>query len=342
MPAASHVEKEGTFTNTQRLRPVARQGARPAGRRALGAVVHAPPGQAREGALRAARPPQRDWPIAQPARGTTPSTARARAGRRGRAARRSTATTWRPGAPRVAASPSSRTTARPPAAAGSTAASTPTASTRRGAATPATSTRPAAGSRPSGAGRGRPTAASSTTAPRPTPRPARGRSASATSGGTSEQERWTGYDVPDFPVDKPPGLPGAARRAQGMDAISGTDPFIMMADGRGWLYSPSGLLDGPLPTHYEPIESPVAQPAVPGDRREPGGAPLGARRTTRTRRPDDPRYPLVATTFRLTEHHTAGGDEPQPAVAGRAAAGDVRRDRPRPRRASAGSRTAAG
>ena len=35
MPAAAHVEKEGTFTNTQRLRAVARQGARPAGRRAL-------------------------------------------------------------------------------------------------------------------------------------------------------------------------------------------------------------------------------------------------------------------------------------------------------------------
>ena len=52
MPAAAHVEKDGTFTNTQRLRAVARQGARPAGRRALGAVVHAPPVQARAGALR--------------------------------------------------------------------------------------------------------------------------------------------------------------------------------------------------------------------------------------------------------------------------------------------------
>ena len=93
---------------------------------------------------------------------------------------------------------------------------------------------------------------------------------------------------------------------EGMDAIAGDDPFIMMADGRGWLYAPSGLLDGPLPTHYEPIESPVEQPALPGGRRQPGGAALGRAPTTRTTRPADPRYPLVATTFRLTEHHTAG------------------------------------
>ena len=42
-----------------------------------------------------------------------------------------------------------------------------------------------------------------------------------------------------------------------MDAIGGTDPFIMMGDGRGWLYSPTGLLDGPMPTFYEPLESPI-------------------------------------------------------------------------------------
>jgi formate dehydrogenase major subunit len=91
-----------------------------------------------------------------------------------------------------------------------------------------------------------------------------------------------------------------------MDAIGGADPFIMMADGRGWLYSPSGLLDGPLPTHYEPIESPVQNALYPK---------LGANPAAiRWKRPEnvysatgDPRYPLIATTYRLTEHHTAGG-----------------------------------
>ncbi|MDX6671296.1 MAG: formate dehydrogenase major subunit [Solirubrobacteraceae bacterium] len=119
-----------------------------------------------------------------------------------------------------------------------------------------------------------------------------------------EDERWTGYDVPDFPADKAPGY-RAPDDAQGMDAISGTDPFIMMADGRAWLFSPSGLLDGPLPAHYEPLESPVANLLYPEVDSNPAGI--------RWRRPEnpyhgaqDPRYPLVATTFRLTEHHTAG------------------------------------
>jgi formate dehydrogenase major subunit len=80
----------------------------------------------------------------------------------------------------------------------------------------------------------------------------------------------------------------------------------MMADGRAWLYSPSGLLDGPLPTHYEPIESPVHNLLYPDLGADPSAI--------RWRRPEnplhatgDPRYPVVATTFRLTEQHTAGG-----------------------------------
>jgi formate dehydrogenase major subunit len=119
-----------------------------------------------------------------------------------------------------------------------------------------------------------------------------------------EQDKWTGYDVPDFPPDKRPDY-RAPEDAQGMDAISGTDPFIMMADGRAWLYSPSGLLDGPMPTHYEPFESPVDNLLYPEVQANPT-----ALSWNRPENPynvaGDPRYPLVATTFRLTEHHTAG------------------------------------
>ena len=157
--------------------------------------------------------------------------------------------------------------------------------------------------RASGAGPGRPTAGSSTTAPPPTRTASRGRSARSTSGGTSE--KWTGYDVPDFPVDKPPDY-RPDPDAEGMDAIGGADPFIMMADGRAWLYAPSGLLDGPMPTHYEPLESPLNNPLYPNIHANPA-----ALRWTRAdnpyAEPGDPRYPCVATTFRLTEHHTAGG-----------------------------------
>ena len=131
---------------------------------------------------------------------------------------------------------------------------------------------------------------------------------------------WSGYDVPDFPPDKRPDY-RPSEDATGMDAIGGADPFMMMPDGRGCLYTPAGLLDGPLPTHYEPIESPVSNLLYPGR-----GANPSAIRWKRPENPlaacGDPRYPLVATTFRLTEHHTAGAmsrnlpwlDELQPAM----------------------------
>jgi formate dehydrogenase major subunit len=121
-----------------------------------------------------------------------------------------------------------------------------------------------------------------------------------------ESGKWTGYDVPDFPVDKRPDYVPPEDGGEGMDAIAGTDPFIMMADGRGWLYAPSGLLDGPLPTYYEPVESPVPNLLYPAL----GSNPVAIH----WERPDnpinktaDPRWPVVMTTFRLTEHHTAGG-----------------------------------
>jgi formate dehydrogenase major subunit len=79
----------------------------------------------------------------------------------------------------------------------------------------------------------------------------------------------------------------------------------MMADGRGWLYTPTGLLDGPLPTHYEPIESPVQNALYP----EVGANPA-AITWDRPENPLNPmesgRYPVIASTFRLTEHHTTG------------------------------------
>jgi len=90
-----------------------------------------------------------------------------------------------------------------------------------------------------------------------------------------------------------------------MDALSGTEPFIMKPDGRGWLYVPSGLVDGPLPAHYEPAESPVrnpiykqqASPVLKYWKRD-GNALVAA---------GDPRFPHVITTYRLTEHYLAGG-----------------------------------
>ena len=92
----------------------------------------------------------------------------------------------------------------------------------------------------------------------------------------AEQEKWTGDDTPDFDEEKPPDYV-PPDDAKGPDAIRGDHPFIMQADGLGWLYVPQGLVDGPLPTHYEPHESPFAQPALRAAR-EPAPADERPRR----------------------------------------------------------------
>jgi formate dehydrogenase major subunit len=115
--------------------------------------------------------------------------------------------------------------------------------------------------------------------------------------------KWTGYDVPDFAVTKAP-TSAAKPGSIGLDALSGTEPFIMKPDGVGWLYVPSGLADGPLPTQYEPAESPVHNPIYKQQSspvfkywKEPAN-PLAA--------VGDPKFPYVMTTYRLTEHYLSG------------------------------------
>jgi formate dehydrogenase major subunit len=123
-----------------------------------------------------------------------------------------------------------------------------------------------------------------------------------------EKGKWTGHDVPDFKPDmRPDYVPPPDAKAE--LALRGDEPFVMQGDGRGWLYVPAGLMDGPLPTHYEPHESPFTNPlygqeASPTRQRfshgqnryNPSGDEAGA-----------DAYPYVFTTYRLTEHHTAGG-----------------------------------
>ncbi len=120
----------------------------------------------------------------------------------------------------------------------------------------------------------------------------------------ADEKKWTGNDVPDFPVSKAPDTP-IRGDAVGMDALSGADPFIMTGDGKGWLFVPAGLRDGPLPAHYEPMESPVVNPLY-GQDRSPT-VKYWPRKENRLAERHDPRYPYVITTYRLTEHHTAGG-----------------------------------
>jgi formate dehydrogenase major subunit len=117
--------------------------------------------------------------------------------------------------------------------------------------------------------------------------------------------RWTGNDVPDFIVDRPPSY-RPAPDAVGLDTIAGDTPFIMQSDGMGWLFAPTGVTDGPLPTHYEPQESVIENPLY-GQQRNPFRIEW-TRPDNQYHRPfGDPDYPFAVTTYRLTEQHTAGG-----------------------------------
>jgi formate dehydrogenase major subunit len=118
-----------------------------------------------------------------------------------------------------------------------------------------------------------------------------------------EAGRWAGPDVPDFIADRAPDhVPPEG--AKGPDAIGGHDPFIMQTDGKAWLFAPLGLADGPMPTHYEPPESPVRNPLY-GQQNNPARQTLD-----HAANPINPSwsdtFPYVFTTYRLTEHHTTG------------------------------------
>jgi formate dehydrogenase major subunit len=74
----------------------------------------------------------------------------------------------------------------------------------------------------------------------------------------------------------------------------------------GWLFVPSGLKDGPLPTHYEPLESPINNPLYK-QQEDPAVQKKERPDNPYAKSPGDPRYPYVLSTYRLTEQHTAGG-----------------------------------
>jgi len=119
------------------------------------------------------------------------------------------------------------------------------------------------------------------------------------------QGRWTGHDIPDFPATKPPDYQPPPD-AKGLDAHPGDAPFVRLSDGRGALFANEQMKDGPLPTHYEPWESPVHNALYPEHPTNPI-APIFDRPDNRYHETPDPRFPYVITTYRLTEHHTAGG-----------------------------------
>jgi formate dehydrogenase major subunit len=123
-------------------------------------------------------------------------------------------------------------------------------------------------------------------------------------------DKWLGLDVPDFVLNKAPGTKGKAG-AVGLAGHDADSPFIMKPDGKGWLFVPTGLVDGPMPTHYEPAESPVKNLVY----RQQQNNPVVLRWDARLGKSEplnpiadiaDPKYPHILSTYRLTEHHLSG------------------------------------
>lgn len=99
-------------------------------------------------------------------------------------------------------------------------------------------------------------------------------------------EKWAGVDIPDYKADEPPN--------------SAMSPFIMTAEGQSRLFSVDKLVDGPLPEHYEPMESPIGvNPLHPKVIHSPT---VRLFKGERERLGEAKEFPYVGTTYRLTEH----------------------------------------
>jgi formate dehydrogenase major subunit len=80
-------------------------------------------------------------------------------------------------------------------------------------------------------------------------------------------------------------------------------PFIMTSEGRGHLFAPGeALKDGPIPEHYEPWESPVKN-LISGTQNDPA---ITIWDSLKDLKGDPSKYPIIATTYRLSEHWQAG------------------------------------
>jgi formate dehydrogenase major subunit len=122
----------------------------------------------------------------------------------------------------------------------------------------------------------------------------------------AQKKEWSGLDNADYEKHVPPDAPANIHNGKGTEALGGARPFTLHPDGVGWLWVASGLKDGPLPTHYEPLESPVKN-SLYDQQDNPAASKKARPDNPYANSPADARYPYVLSTYRLTEHHTAGG-----------------------------------
>jgi len=95
---------------------------------------------------------------------------------------------------------------------------------------------------------------------------------------------WAGFDVPDIAPTANP---------------TQVNPFIMCEEGVARLWTRTLMRDGPFPVHYEPFESPIANPIAPKVRGNPVARVF---RGDLEQFGDAKEFPYAATSYRLTEH----------------------------------------
>ncbi len=110
---------------------------------------------------------------------------------------------------------------------------------------------------------------------------------------------WKNNDVPDF------GWINPATKAPIPPEVSAKAPFIMLPETKARFFVPKGLCkDGPFPEHYEALECPFHNPVS----KQQSNPAVKIWKSAHAKLAEicDPRFPFIATTFRVTEHWQAG------------------------------------
>ncbi len=105
-------------------------------------------------------------------------------------------------------------------------------------------------------------------------------------------DKWEG-DVPDGP------WPPQANKEKGKY------PFIMKTDGVGALFGP-GMVEGPFPEHYEPLEGPLAKNPMSGQLINPAIEIFDKNKDVDKIARASEKFPYVCTTYSCTEHWCTG------------------------------------
>ena len=110
--------------------------------------------------------------------------------------------------------------------------------------------------------------------------------------------KWVTNDVPDF------GIVDAATKVPIPPEVTANAPFIMLPEGQGRFFNPSGLKEGPMPEHYEPVESPVKN-LISSQQNNPMAMRWDGIFSNLAETGSE-EFPYVATTVHYIEHYQTG------------------------------------